>query len=174
MSKICGKCGEEKPLDAFHKDSSKSDGVVSACKVCKTAYAKQYRSENPELVKQTNAKKYAKNKDKYKPKKDAWAAANREKVRGYLRASYRANKEAYVAQAAKRRALEKLAVPTWVETEQIKLLYKKASEFALEVDHVVPLNGKTVCGLHCWENLQLLDASLNRSKSNREWPDMWS
>lgn len=72
-----------------------------------------------------------------------------------------------------RRAKEKRAVPYWSERELIRKLYKKAKELSkitgieYEVDHIVPIISNDVCGLHVWNNLQILEKSLNRQKSNK-------
>lgn len=65
-----------------------------------------------------------------------------------------------------------MSIPAWSEVEKIKVVFEKAKEFGMEIDHIVPIKSDLVCGLHVWHNLQLLDMPLNRSKKNRYWPDM--
>ena len=74
---------------------------------------------------------------------------------------------------AKRRSNKLQATPIWSDLDNIKLIYQKAKEFSqrlgiqLVVDHVIPLNGKTVYGLHVPDNLQLLTKELNSEKNNK-------
>lgn len=45
-TKICNKCGKEKPLNQFVKKSSSSDGYSSQCKDCRHEYYKKYYTLN--------------------------------------------------------------------------------------------------------------------------------
>jgi hypothetical protein len=67
------------------------------------------------------------------------------------------------------------ATPNWLTQEhhdQIKLIYAHAKECELltgdkyHVDHIVPLQGENVSGLHVPWNLQVLPADINIKKSN--------
>lgn len=64
------------------------------------------------------------------------------------------------------------AVPKWTSMREVQIIYDKARIFnrkwksKLQVDHIIPLQSGTVCGLHCPDNLQLLDQTLNGQKSN--------
>jgi len=65
--------------------------------------------------------------------------------------------------------------PKWLSESQvleIVKIYESRGE-GQHVDHIVPLNSKSVCGLHVPWNLQVLEARDNLSKGDRWWPDMW-
>lgn len=93
----------------------------------------------------------------------AWRALNKERTQLYRRK----NAGLYAFHAALRRKRVQRATMKWTEFEQIKELYLDAAERGMQVDHVVPLAGKNVCGLHVLANLQLLTESENKSKRNR-------
>ena len=76
---------------------------------------------------------------------------------------------------SKRRAVKLDATPNWLTTIDwliIEYVYESCPH-NFHIDHIVPLQGKTVCGLHVPWNLQAIPKLQNLSKSNRHWPDMW-
>lgn len=76
---------------------------------------------------------------------------------------------------ARRNASKKNATPKWLSKDQISEMAAKYADAALmmeqtgiahEVDHIVPLRGKSVSGLHVPWNLEVITAHKNRIKSN--------
>ena len=66
---------------------------------------------------------------------------------------------------------KKSALPSWANLKEIKQIYKEAANLRdsgknVHVDHIIPLNGKNVCGLHIEYNLQIIDSNDNLKKSN--------
>jgi hypothetical protein len=67
----------------------------------------------------------------------------------------------------------KQATPAWSDLDKIGLVYirswevSKATGVEHHVDHIVPIKGKTVCGLHVHYNLQVITGSENCKKSNK-------
>lgn len=69
--------------------------------------------------------------------------------------------------SARRRAKLIMATPKWANLEKIKEIYLNCPK-DYQVDHIIPLRGKNVCGLHTEENLQYLTKEENLKKSNKE------
>lgn len=75
--------------------------------------------------------------------------------------------------ASKRRAAKIQRTPPWADLDAMRAVYDEAARLSREsgilhnVDHIVPLQGKTVSGLHVANNLQILTASENSRKRNR-------
>lgn len=53
-----------------------------------------------------------------------------------------------------------------IYNEEIQEIYLMANEKGLTVDHIIPINGKNVCGLHVPWNLQLMTREENSKKGN--------
>ena len=142
----------------------------------RNAYAKQYRKDNPEKIKALL---------------QSWVKANPEKMKGYMQKAskawhernpdyqsnfYKANKERYVAASARRRAAQDSATPTWltaIDKAMIQEMYDVSEARYIQtgikhhVDHIVPINGKGVAGMHVPWNLQVITAHENLSKGWR-------
>ena len=96
----------------------------------------------------------------------------KQKLLAYGKEYYNKNKAVYIEKDAKRRASKMQATTVWGQ-EGVKAFYEKAKELEAmnpnvkyHVDHVVPLAGKNVCGLHNQFNLQILTEFENKRKGN--------
>ena len=132
------------------------------------------------------------NKEKDRENQRRWANANRERRRALARARYnrnplirekhrawkKAHQHIFTALQVKREASKKMRTPKWADHAMIKWLYGCAQIFTREtgikhhVDHIVPLNGKNVCGFHVHRNMTIITASENMKKKNK-WEGEW-
>lgn len=80
------------------------------------------------------------------------------------------------ADNAKRSAIKRSATIKWdkeltdfvfEEAHHLRGLRDVMTDFKWHVDHVVPLQGKLVCGLHVWNNFAVIPAIINYRKSNK-------
>lgn len=109
----------------------------------------------------------------------AWVAANTERKRAADRTYNALNRATVNAAKAKYRATKRKATPPWVDKahlDKIRKIYKEAERMSVmmnepyHVDHIVPLQGGTVCGLHVWWNLRVIRGEDN-NKRRRIWTD---
>ena len=165
VSKKCVICATEAALawneanKAKHRANVRTYAAKHREKNCQ--YAAAYRKANPDKIKALN---------------DSWQAANPEKYLGISRAWKLRNPAHRRAKAAERRAIKLQRTPAWLtdaHLSAIKAIYAEAAEKTVatgvcwHVDHIVPLLGKNVSGLHVPWNLQIITGSENMRKGNR-------
>lgn len=186
--KRCRKCDEEKDLSEFYSDKKSSDGKHSYCKECERARRREYHYKNHEKSTATSRAWKKRNKQKTLAKTNEWRAKNLDAIKERQK-EYRANNRDKVNEAyrdwcrrnpKKKAARDKRryfalcrATPSWVSDNDLAPFYLEAAMMTEktgiphEVDHIVPLQHGSVCGLNVPWNLQVLTRSENARKSNK-------
>lgn len=191
MTRKCSKCLAIKSLLDFHKDKKGKEGVSNRCKACSIAHVKAYSLLNVDIIKERRAERYANNKEEARVKRkqsyiknkekiilqtSLWAKNNLERVKIIKNNWKKRNIGVVNSATAKRRALKFLAQPNWLTKQEKQFIghyytvaknMEKLYDEKYNVDHIVPLGGKIVCGLHVPWNLRVITSGLNKNKSNR-------
>ena len=152
---------------------------------------KNWQDKNVSEIKATSAAWYAANKSRKAAQSAAWMEANPGRASELAATRYLLNKPSFNLKSAewrrlnpatvldikvKRRVAQMNRSPKWdqeltefVSAEAYRLSESRnlATGFKWHVDHVIPLQGKRVSGLHSWSNLAVIPATLNLQKNNR-------
>lgn len=187
-TKSCSKCKLEKPISEFFKIKKGPGGLGSYCKLCHRA------TQSKEAKYAARLRYRARHIDSEKVREQAYYESNKEQINQRTLAYYHQNKEQRLAKMSEYRksprglaknrlaALKRLrdidiATPKWANKKSIEQIYEQATllqqdGIPREVDHIIPLHSKRVCGLHVESNLQILTKKENsdkRCKFNEEW-----
>lgn len=137
---------------------------------------REWKKANPEKVKEMNKKYALTHGHILRAKTDRWRKANPERVAELSKKSRLKHKARVLANKAKYRAAKRNKTPIWVDKEHLWLI-KQAYELAIlrtkqfgfswHVDHIIPLNGVNVSGLHVIENIQVIPGMENLIKNNK-------
>lgn len=178
--KTCFKCHQAKPLTEFYRHSAMADGHLNKCKDCARSDVARHRAENLERIRE-----YDRSRGMLPHRvaaREAYSTTDAaRKSRSKSGAKYRANnKEArrvIKAVCENSRRIGKISrTPPWLNDHDkmlIKARYSEARWMTIHsgikhhVDHIVPLLGKSVCGLHVPWNLRVIPARENTSKGNK-------
>lgn len=168
----CIECRQIKAKERYHADPQKAVSKVQ-----------DYYHKNAELIKEKRRQRYAENPEKElatsRIRVAEWRAANPDKVKQQAplkRAYKQRNPQRATANLAKRRAAKLQRTPNWLSADdlwmieqayEIASLRAKLTKVAWHVDHVIPLQGELVSGLHVPTNLQVIPWFDNLSKANK-------
>jgi len=166
--KKCIKCNLEKENTQFHKKETAKDKLFSWCIDChriitKTRYSER-RKGNKAFI------------DSESARVKAWRLANPEKYKESSTRYINNNRGTIVAKVTAYRINKNKRTPKWVDSEEswlIKEVYRLAADrtkntgIEWHVDHIIPLHGKKVSGLHTISNLQVIPGKSNKCKSNK-------
>jgi len=140
-------------------------------------YIKAWKEQNKARSLEISREWKQRNKEHCQEYFKKWASANPEKhLASHATATenYRKKNPAYYAAYTRTRKANKLsATPQWANLDAIKVEYDLAAwctnvmGVPYHVDHIVPLKGRNVCGLHVENNLQVIPAKVNQSKNNK-------
>lgn len=175
LLRACTRCGST--TNEFGKCSKVSDGKTASCLKCQAEVLREkYRTQADFRADRLarNAAHYQAKPELYYARVKAYQERHKERVRAREKTYREANRPKVYARNAARRKRE--AAMPWANRELIEQFYVKAKEMTQTtgvphvVDHVIPLKGKLVSGLHVEHNLQVIPASENARKSNSFTP----
>lgn len=180
MEKVCCKCKISKPHSEFTKvkNPAKGDryGLTSRCKPCRAAYNNAYNKSNTLRTKENCDRWYSENVEYSRYRAKAWREANRGKHATNNKIWKAKNPSKNTANTARYKSKKLSATPLWldaIQLAQIEEFYDIAVCRTMQtgvqhhVDHIIPLQGNGVSGLHVPWNLQVLTAFENISKKNK-------
>lgn len=191
LQKLCSKCRVEKPASDFYANKRMTSGLSSYCVIChkkngantkkitrsdpifktkELAYKKEYRARTVEKRKEYMQQWHKKNKEAQLEYLKQYRLDNKE----YFTQYSKDNRSRILAHTRKRQASLLQRTPPWLDRvsfAEMEFTYEycgalRSIGLKYEVDHIVPLQGKVVSGLHVPWNLQVISEFDNRSKAN--------
>ena len=160
------------PISAFSKHIKNFDSLNHTCKSCN----RKYNSDNSERNKIRDIQYHLDNKEYRNKQSNKWSEDNREH-KNKCQADYaRKNRGICNAQSARYRSAKLQRTVAWSNSRAMKKIYQECRTITLRtgidhhVDHIVPLQGKNVSGLHVENNLQIIPATDNLIKNNSFTP----
>ena len=145
------------------------------CVMCANAAFDKWNSKHPGKHLAHVNKWRDNNLQKVQTIRQKWASNNPDKARQSSKNWKRSNPAKVAEQSGRRRAAQDARMPSWLTAAdhlEFDSVYKycaglRAAGLDYHVDHIVPLRGKSVSGLHVPWNLQVIPAVENMSKGNR-------
>lgn len=135
--------------------------------------ARAWKAAHPDVMRELSRRYYAKNREQEQRRLAEWEQRNQERRREAKKQWRIDNHAKLAAQCRARQARKLCATPKWADRALIEVEYalamwcSKVMGEPYHVDHIIPLQGELVCGLHVHNNLQVIPQVANLSKGNR-------
>lgn len=124
ITRVCRKCGQEKPLEEFAKNKECVLGHSHICKQCKAEQSRKWHAANFEKAREKHRKWRAANLEKYRANASKYYAANLEMYRAYDRKKRENLTDGYLMDKLKRCNLP--VTPETIDYKRIQLkLYRE-------------------------------------------------
>lgn len=142
------------------------------CVMCARAMASAWAKANPDRARERARRSHAKNQAERVIKNRLHRQANPGKNAAWRKTYYERNKAKHLAGVRRRQAALIQRLAPWADLGAIEAIYIEAARISKEtgiphhVDHVIPLQGATVSGLHVETNLEIITATRNLEKGN--------
>jgi hypothetical protein len=166
---------KHKNPQAKYRASHKDEIALQRAKRKKHDYAvnKLWREANKAKIVSDGKIYREKNRDRINAVKKIHRDKNKETLNAGVRNWKKLNKGKVCAYTTARKVGKVQRTPEWANLARIREIYELAAAQtrllgkSFHVDHIVPLNGKLVSGLHCEDNLQIITATENMQKNNK-------
>ena len=175
-TKTCKCCAQVKSMPQFYKDKQAKDLCSTYCKECTKAKVNAAYHNNKEPHNARSNAYRQKNMPKIRAIAANYREKNRERINAYSRECIKSNRVSSTLHTATYRSAKLQRTPAWLtefDLLKIKCLYQLAamrnreSGYTWDVDHIIPLKGKLVSGLHVPDNLRVIPARENKRKLNK-------
>jgi DNA-directed RNA polymerase subunit RPC12/RpoP len=168
---LCATCGVK-------IERVKPDANLNRCRNCsQKIYLARRKERNPDRVRLLQRARWhewkERNKEKEAERLRQYFQNNKDQYRKVQKRWRAQNKPMLAAKSQRRRAYKDRRTPSWADHEAIAMFFEMARRVSQctgiphHVDHIIPLYGRNVCGLHVESNLRVIPKTLNLRKGNK-------
>lgn len=180
--KTCNKCRQEKDTSLFYANKRMKDGLNTFCIACHKAdnVERKAKNRNNAAFKQEEAEYKKDYRSRTVLQRSVymleWRNRNKDRTLLYGKNYRAANKSKYAFLTQKRKIDLLHRTPAWLteddlwiiaEAYDLAALRTKVTGVLHHVDHIIPLRGKTVSGLHTPNNIRVITWKENQRKTNK-------